>query len=45
MKKDGLLFAYFEYVGIDFDADMAKMTAEQKTWECGAEMEEAFHLD
>lgn len=23
--RDGLLFSYFEYVGEDFDADMAKM--------------------
>ena len=23
--KDGLLFTYFEYVGSDYDADMAKM--------------------
>ncbi len=29
--KDGLLFAYFEYVGADFDADMAKMAADPKT--------------
>ncbi len=28
--KDGLLFAYFEYVGEDFDADMAKMAADPK---------------
>ena len=31
--KDGLLFAYFEYVGEDFDADMAKMAADPKTLE------------
>ncbi len=34
--KDGLLFAYFEYVGDDFDADMAKMAADpatQKWWD------------
>ena len=33
--KDGLLFAYFEYVGTDFEADMAKMAADpltQKWW-------------
>jgi L-rhamnose mutarotase len=33
--KDGLLFAYFEYVGDDFAADMAKMAADpttQKWW-------------
>ncbi len=32
---DGLLFAYFEYVGDDFAADMAKMAADpmtQKWW-------------
>ena len=31
--RDGLLFAYFEYTGIDFDADMAKMAADPKTQE------------
>ena len=34
--KDGLLFAYFEYIGEDFAADMAKMVADpttQKWWE------------
>ncbi len=33
--KDGYLFAYFEYIGDDFDADRAKMTADPKTreWE------------
>jgi len=31
--KDGLLFAYFEYVGADYAADMAKMAADQKTQE------------
>ena len=31
--KDGLLFAYFEYVGEDFDADMAKMAADPTTLE------------
>ena len=33
--RDGLLFAYFEYVGADFAADMAKMAADpttQKWW-------------
>lgn len=29
--KDNLLFAYFEYVGDDFDADMAKMGADPET--------------
>ena len=28
--KDGFLFSYFEYVGSNFDADMAKMTADPK---------------
>ena len=34
--KDNQLFAYFEYVGTDFAADMAKMAADsttQKWWE------------
>jgi len=34
--KDGLLFAYFEYIGDDFKADMAKMAADPETqrwWE------------
>jgi L-rhamnose mutarotase len=33
--KDGYLFSYFEYVGEDFEADMAKMAADpvtQKWW-------------
>ena len=29
--KDGLLFGYFEYVGDDFDADMAKMAGDPET--------------
>jgi L-rhamnose mutarotase len=29
--KDGMLFAYFEYVGDDFEADMAKMAADPTT--------------
>ncbi|MCL2165154.1 MAG: L-rhamnose mutarotase [Oscillospiraceae bacterium] len=36
---NNLLFAYFEYIGNDYDADMAKMAADpttQKWWdECG----------
>ena len=28
-----MLFAYFEYIGDDFDADMAKMAADPKTQE------------
>ena len=31
--KDGMLFAYFEYTGEDFEADMAKMAADKKTQE------------
>lgn len=32
-RYDNLLFAYFEYVGDDFEADMAKMAADPKTQE------------
>lgn len=28
---DGLLFSYFEYVGTDYEADMAKMAADETT--------------
>jgi L-rhamnose mutarotase len=31
--KDGYLFSYFEYVGEDFKADMAKMAADPTTQE------------
>ena len=31
--QDGLLFAYFEYTGNDFESDMAKMAADPKTQE------------
>ena len=34
--KDNTLFSYFEYVGTDFNADMAKMAADpttQKWWD------------
>jgi L-rhamnose mutarotase len=34
--KDGMLFAYFEYIGEDFAGDMAKMAADpmtQKWWD------------
>ena len=31
--KDGTLFAYFEYVGDDFEGDMAKMAADPTTQE------------
>jgi L-rhamnose mutarotase len=36
--KDGTLFAYFEYIGSDFDADMARMAADPKTQEWWAIM-------
>jgi len=36
--KDGLLFAYFEYVGQDFDADMARMAADPRTQDWWAVM-------
>ena len=36
--KDGFLFAYFEYVGRDFDGDMAKMAADPLTQEWWAVM-------
>jgi len=35
-QKEGYLFAYFEYIGDNFDADMAKMAADpitQKWWD------------
>ncbi len=31
--KDGYLFGYFEYVGDDFEQDMAKMAADETTQE------------
>lgn len=31
--KDGFLFSYFEYVGEDFEGDMAKMAADPRTQE------------
>ncbi len=31
--RDGYLFAYFEYTGQDFKADMARMAADPKTQE------------
>lgn len=37
--KDGLLFAYFEYTGVDFEADMAQMAADPKTREWWAIMQ------
>ena len=41
--KDGTLFAYFEYVGADYEADMAKMAADPRTqewWEIMMPMQE-----
>jgi L-rhamnose mutarotase len=32
-EKDGFLFAYYEYVGTNYQADMAKMAADPKTQE------------
>lgn len=29
--RDGLLFAYYEYTGTDYDADMAKIAADPET--------------
>ncbi len=37
--KDRQLFAYFEYIGNDFEADMAKMAAHPKTQEWWSIME------
>ena len=31
--KDGWLFSYFEYIGEDYDADMASVAADQMTQE------------
>ncbi len=36
--KDGYLFSYFEYVGRDYEADMARMAADPKTQEWWAIM-------
>ncbi len=41
--KDNTLYAYFEYTGDDFDADMAKMAADPKTqawWKITEPMQE-----
>ena len=41
--RQGRLFAYFEYVGDDFEADMARMAADQTTqewWEIMMPMQE-----
>jgi len=37
--RDGILFAYFEYVGSDFDADMRAMAADPETQRWWALME------
>jgi L-rhamnose mutarotase len=37
--RDGILFAYFEYVGDDFDADMRAMAADPETQRWWAFME------
>ena len=37
--RDGILFAYFEYVGGDFDADMRAMAADPETQRWWALME------
>ncbi len=37
--KDNQLFAYYEYIGTDFAADMAKMAADPKTQEWWVIME------
>jgi L-rhamnose mutarotase len=37
--RDGILFAYFEYVGVDFDADMRAMAADAETRRWWALME------
>ena len=37
--REGMLYAYFEYIGNDFSADMAKMAADKTTQEWWAIME------
>jgi len=37
--RNGLLYAYFEYTGTDFTADMSRMAADPKTQEWWAVME------
>lgn len=37
-QKDGSLFAYFEYVGTDYAADMARMAEDPRTQEWWAVM-------
>lgn len=43
--RNSVLFGYFEYVGSDFSADMAKMAADQATqqwWSAMGPMQEPF---
>ncbi len=43
--RNGVLFGYFEYVGQDFDADMARMAADpdtQKWWAIMSPMQNPF---
>ena len=45
LLNDHTLFAYFEYVGADFEVDMAKMTADPKTqawWSVCGPMQEPY---
>lgn len=45
---NGLLFAYFEYVGNDFEADMAKIASDPKThewWAVTDPMQESLNPD
>jgi L-rhamnose mutarotase len=44
-RHGSTLFAYFEYVGEDYEADMAKMAADPKTQEWWTTMAEVFHSD
>ena len=44
-KKNGVLFACFEYTGNDFEADLLKMCIDVRTQEWCLNMEEIFHLD
>ncbi len=44
--QDGFLFTYFEYVGHDFEADMAKMAADPRTqdwWDIMMPMQEPLN--
>ena len=44
---NGLLFAYFEYIGTDFEGDMAKMTADPETqrwWDVCMPCQEALEF-